>query len=399
MRLRINLRGREPSEKDLTTDFRSALLKGGFSPEESAQAHRHSSWNWRRATYEWCMKSRAGRLAWQYCAYLFAALFTMPVAALLSMETARLCLHSAGRVAAVAPCVAALIAGAMTVSPRLRDALSSLASLTWSSAVLMMAMVGVATVTLSYYFDDPSFESWTALTAALAYFQSHTPAILFQCFVFSFVMLVLSRVMSGQSELLFSRQHDRQSTARHEAAHALVACVLGFSVRGGRVLQRPGPNGLVGYIEVPPPTDSAADAIHALIVRKMAVFVAGVVGSQRSPSFLSVCRSLIGQPDGIEARTLSWIGAAGRQDSTLLIDVVAAVILDLNTPAWRLAIDGVGGEMLLRYGDLLEGERIAEVARVLGLRMDAVQAVARAAPGSVTDLLGWRPAEGQDCHA
>ena len=76
---------------------------------------------------------------------------------------------------------------------------------------------------------------------------------------------------------------DRTMVAHHEVAHALVASVLGLPVREAWVLRRLDEHGIGGAVRLEMPRmASSTQALYGLLVRKVAVSVAGVAGARPS---------------------------------------------------------------------------------------------------------------------
>lgn len=171
--------------------------------------------------------------------------------------------------------------------------------------------------------------------------------------------------------------------ARHEAAHGLVAAVLGVPFCGVRVLPASGavPEGRAGggWVDLgcPPPAATAED-LYSLAVRKLAVAAAGAVGARGGRPLAEAIGDPAAAKDWCEARELSWLMAALRPDRDLWWDVARAVHADLDAQGWQAAIEAAARCLVRARGGVVAPEVFAGIASRFGLRMDAVEACSSA---------------------
>ena len=245
------------------------------------------------------------------------------------------------------PAVSAALAGILSTSPRLHLEVAILARAVWAAVTTMLAWIGGAVVAMVFLWDelDPA-SAWT-LGDAVKHLRADAPTIFFSLLMVwaMFCALRFGIVGSTRSGAIrhaaLAREgvtrSDRELTARHEAAHALVACVLGM------------------------PLESACE---------------------RGPR--PVQESMWGlqtQRDWAQAKELSWFAASLRPGQVLVDEVLEAVIPALHAEPWTTAIEK-GADVLLRAGsDRVLPEVFAAIAHHFGLALPVVEAVCRMGAG------------------
>lgn len=337
---------------------------------------------WIATRLEIAGKSPVGRLARRYRERLLISCFTMPSAAFLAAKIGALGSIPAGASDAFAPSMAATIAGALTVSPRLHLEALFLARIVTSAATTMLVAIGGITVAAVLFWDEPDPAlSWT-LGEAVAYLRAAAPTIFANLF-FLWLLLCVMRFMfvgfrSGplRRPVLF----DRKMAARHEAAHALVASVLGMPLEGAWVLHDVDTRGIGGAVTLRvPPMPLTTRALYGLLARKVAVNVAGVVGARGKRPMDAILHELRFQNDWVQATELSWIGASLHPDRVLVRDVLEALVPALQTMPWKRAIATAATALLRAGSDPVPPDVFATIVRRFGLALPAVEAIAEAA--------------------
>lgn len=182
-------------------------------------------------------------------------------------------------------------------------------------------------------------------------------------------------IAANATGLAEANRRDREMTARHEAAHALVASVLGVPfdhalVHRSRLAGIGGRIAPVSPARAHPPADACGS-----LVRKVAVLVAGVCGTRDGEE--AICfASVGGEKDEIQARALSWAAADFAPGRDLFGEVCAAVRADLGAASWGRAV-AAGADLLLEAdGEPVPADAFAGIARRFGLALPAVEAVA-----------------------
>lgn len=165
---------------------------------------------------------------------------------------------------------------------------------------------------------------------------------------------------------------DRRGTARHEAAHALVATVLGVPFDEARVYKpsfsRPS-NGHIHAVAPDRPHDPTE--AYGLLARKVAVFAAGVIGAHDGDGPISFVGG--GEKDRESATLLSWAACDYAPGRNLFREVVDALTAALAAEPWPSAIAEAADVLLAADGEPLPAEPFHEIARRHGLRLDAVE--------------------------
>jgi len=339
---------------------------------------------WFSSLFEAASKSPVGRFVRRQRTPLLAACVVMPGAALLSAKVQALGFVPAGAPGALWPALSAAIAGALAVSPRLQLETLVLMRVVKSAVTTVLAAAGAIVAAMVLFWDrlGPA-PAWT-LDETVAHLRANTPTILsyllglwlFACmlrFAFGF------RFGPRRSAAVF----DSKMAARHEAAHALVAVVLGLPVKGAWVLRQPDGRGIGGTVSLgTPPAARTREALYGLLVRRAAVNVAGVAGARGKRPLEAVLRELTYQNDWVQAAELSWVGASLHPDRELVWNVLEAVVSALHTAPWTAAIAAAAKALLRAGGDPVPPEEFAAIARRFGLTLPAVETLAAALPSS-----------------
>ncbi len=246
----------------------------------------------------------------------------------------------------------------------------------------MLVAIGGTTVAAVLFWDefDPA-RSWT-LGETVARLRAAAPTIFANLFVL-WLMLCAMRFMfvgfrSGplRRPMLFNRK----MAARHEAAHALVASVLGMPMEGAWVLNDFDAHGIGGVVTLRVPLmPLTTEALYGLLARKVAVSVAGVVGARGKRPMEAILHELKFQTDWTKATELSWIGASLHPDRVLVWNVLEAMVPALQTMPWKRAIATAAKALLQAGGDPVPPETFAAIVRRFGLALPAVEAIAGAA--------------------
>ena len=285
------------------------------------------------------------------------------------------------------PVSSAAIAGALSAWPRLHLEAALLVRAVGSAARFMLAAIGALTAAAVFFWDgrDPA-SAWT-LGEAVASLRADVPTILSWLFTIWVFLRVLSFVAVGGSRSGATRhavlaregavRSNRELAARHEAAHALVACVLGMPMESAWINDGPDWFGIAGAVRIhPPPAAQTLEASYGLLARKIAVSVAGVVGERGARPKEKIMRELYVQRDWAQATELSWFAASLRPGRVLVETVLNAVIPALHTAPWMAAIED-GAKALLRAGsDPVPRNVFAAIARRFGLALPAVETLA-----------------------
>ncbi len=346
---------------------------------------------WIASRLEAAGKSPAGRFVRRHRKKLLAACVTMPGAALFSAKIEALGFVQAGAPVAFWPAVSTAIAGALSVWPRPRLEAALLMRAVGSAARFMLAAIGALTTATVFFWDgrDPA-SAWT-LGEAVANLWTNAPTILSLLFAVWVFVRVLRFVAVGGSRSGAIRQavlarectarSNRELAARHEAAHALVATVLGMPMESASVNDGPNWFGFGGVVRInPPPAARTLEASYGLLARKIAVNVAGVVGERGARSKEEIMDQLYTQRDWAQAAELSWFATALRPGQVLVEMVLDAVIPALHTAPWTAAIEDGAQALLHARNDPVLPDVFASIARRFGLALPAVETFAAALP-------------------
>ena len=175
-------------------------------------------------------------------------------------------------------------------------------------------------------------------------------------------------------------------TARHEAAHALVASVLGLPLKEATVHRHSLAN-VLGTTTLGPITAIPTMAsLYKLIVFKIATNLAGNawIPSNQSPD--AVLCELADHPDLIESIQLAWIGHPLHREGWLPYDILKVLIPALHAPAWQEAIEAGAAALLQELGRPVPAAVFATIARNYDLTLPEVMALARCPSGSVEEM-------------
>lgn len=173
----------------------------------------------------------------------------------------------------------------------------------------------------------------------------------------------------------------RERAARHEAAHALVASVLGVPFKDVRVLRETDwtGDGTTGFmVATPPPAPRPSAFLHGVLARKIAVLLAGVIGAHDGDGPICFTGGG-GAQDLARAETLSWAAADLAPERVLLDEVRAALLPALRSDSWRRAIEAGAGLLLDADGGAVPAGAFARVVRCFGLTLAPVEALAAGA--------------------
>lgn len=183
-----------------------------------------------------------------------------------------------------------------------------------------------------------------------------------------------ARATTGAVRIAWS-PFDRRGTARHEAAHALVAAVLGVPFDEARVYEasffRPS-NGYIHAVAPERPHDPAG--AYGLLARKVAVLASGVIGAHDGAGPVSFAGG--GEKDRNDAALLSWAACDYAPERNLLREVMDALTPALRAEPWRTAIEEGADALLAANGEGVPADPFREIARRHGLRLNAVEALA-----------------------
>lgn len=326
--------------------------------------------------------SSVGRFVHRHRDKLLAAGVAMPGTALLSAKVETLGILPNGVSGALGPVLAATVAGAITAWPRLRLEVLIVARLVGSAAKSMLAVIGGAVVAAVLFWEQLGPEPAWTLAETVAHLRATAPTIFSLLLLLWLMGLALHLALFGSRSEAIRRAawFDRKLVARHEAAHALVASVLGLPMEGAWVLDRPDRRGVGGAVRMATsPALSTTEAMHDLVVRRVAVNIAGVVGERHGRSMGEIVRRLETQQDWAAAGAMSWIVDAAYPDRGLLRNLLEAVAPTLQTAPWQSAIAEAAKVLLRAVGDPVAPEAFAAIARRFGLALPAVEALADAA--------------------
>ena len=349
---------------------------------------------WTTAHFEAAGKALAGRLNRRQRRKLLKTVATMLGAAGVTALVETSGLVPAG---VLGPAVSAVLAGAFSVWPRLHLEAAILARVAWAAVTTMLAWTGSLVVAAVFLWDerDPA-SAWT-LGETVKHLRADAPTIL-SCLFTAWTMFCVLRfgIVGGTRSgairhAALAREgvarSDRELTARHEAAHALVACVLGMPMESAWINDAASRNrlGIGGAVSIGvPPVALTPEASYGLLARKIAVFVAGVVGERGPRPMKEIMWGLQTQRDWAQAKELSWFAASLQPGQVLVETVLEAVVPALHTGLWTAAIEE-GAQALLRAGSgPVPPDVFAAIARRFGLALPAVETLAAAFPNPPT---------------
>ena len=318
-----------------------------------------------------------GRFAWRQRRHLLAASVAVSATAAMVAMVDALRLGPASGVAGYG--LSAAIAGTLAVSPRLRLEALILVRTVASAVRAMLATVGAIAAAAVLFWDRLSVPSDWTLDETVARLRTDSAKIVADLLLLWFVGCVLRWAMFGfrHSQIRRASLFNRKMAACHEAAHALVATVLGLPLQAAWVLRDFDERGAGGGVILAlPPTVAAPKPFYDLLARKVAVSVAGVAGARGNRPITDVLRELEHQYDWVQAKELSWIGASVRPDRVLLQDVLETVVFTLHTPSWTAAIATAAKVLLQAAGDPVPPETFATIARRFDLALPGVEALA-----------------------
>lgn len=339
---------------------------------------------WTTAHFEAAGKALAGRLNRRQRRKLLKTVATM-----LGAAGVTALVEASGSVPAgvLGPAVSAVLAGAFSIWPRLHLEAAILARVAWAAVTTMLAWTGSLVVAAVFLWDerDPA-SAWT-LGETVKHLRADAPTIL-SCLLITWTLFCILRfaIVGGSRSgairhAALARESmarsDRELIARHEAAHALVACVLGLPMESAWINDGPDWCGFGGAVRLDaPPAAQTLEASYGLLARKIAVSVAGVVGERGARPMGEIMRELYIQRDWAQAMELSWFAASLRPGQVLVETVLEAVVPALHTAPWTAAIEE-GAQALLRAGSgPVPPDVFAAIARRSGLALPAVETLA-----------------------
>lgn len=311
-------------------------------------------------------------------------------AGLLSATLDGLGLLPGSKPSAFLPAVAAAIAGMLATSPHLCSKLWFLTRVVRSAVATMLVTLGVGVVAAVLFWDRLGpMPPWT-LDQAVAHLRADAPGIA-SCLFSLWGTVAVTRMMLGSfrsSPMSFLTADftqlaifDYEMAARHEAAHALVACVLGIPMTGAWVLRVPDARGNGGAVTIgQAPAAGRAEALYGLLARKMAVNVAGVAGARSTWSMDAILGELEQQRDWVQASELDWIAGSIHSHRDLVSEVLTAIVPVIRTKPWQDAIEEMAKVLLQANGDLVAPEVFAAAARRFGLALQPVEEIASGCP-------------------
>ncbi len=347
---------------------------------------------WTAARLRGAGKALTGRLNQRQRRKLLKTAATMLSAAGATALAERSGLVPAG---VLGPAVSAVLAGTLSIWPRLHLEAAILARVVWAAVTTMLAWTGSLVVAAVFLWDerDPA-SAWT-LGETVKHLRADAPTILSSLLMIWTMFCILRFAFVGGSRSGAIRhaalaregvtRSDRELIARHEAAHALVAYVLGMPMESAWINDGPDWCGFGGAVRLDaPPAAQTLEASYGLLARKIAVSVAGVVGERGARPMEEITRELYIQRDWAQAMELSWFAASLLPGQVLVEKVLDAVIPALHTAPWTAAIEE-GAKALLRVGgDRVPPEVFAAIARRFGLALPAVNTLAAAFPNPPT---------------
>lgn len=169
----------------------------------------------------------------------------------------------------------------------------------------------------------------------------------------------------------------REATARHEAAHALVAHVLGVPYVDVQVNRHLDASGGAGGLRAPPAEAACApDDLYGRTARKIAMLLAGRVGELGGGADLA-CVAHERSKDWVQASTLAWAMADAAPGRPLLESLFAALSRDLAAPEWDAAIRDGARALLDAGGEAVPAAVFASVAARHALALPRVVDAAR----------------------
>ena len=324
-------------------------------------------------------RSAAGRFARRHPEHAFAAGIVLPLTVAIGAAIESAGLIPGAHFNAVDPLVAGLAAAAIQVSPTLQslafDALRLLRSVA-ASALIIIGLAASALVVLW-----PSLQVTPSLTLTEAALDLRTlqpglAGLFFGCWA---AVFIACRLVFGLPLPMVRKEPAsmrRRSAARHEASHALVAVVLGHPAIGARILLRSWSNGIGGEFVMDAPDPASGRDIHALLVREIAMLVAGVAGDLHRRPIDEVYEELRGQTDWARAPGLSWLAAALWPDRALCETVTELMVPALARLEWQAAIACAADELVLAADEWVPAETFAAISGRYALSLPEIESLA-----------------------
>lgn len=252
-----------------------------------------------------------------------------------------------------------------------------------ATARSVLALVGAAALLIAWHWDVLDPQTSVSANDAVAGLHALVPVVLASLAILCGAMHVVRFLAVGSFP-----KHQRMgsdggwrlplfdlwTTARHEAAHALVAEVLGVPHCGARVVRASGSavddRASAGWVDIgPAPRMTTAGDLYSLAVRKIAVAAAGALGARRGRLLDEALLDSDAQADWVGAGQLAWLAGPYCLQDALLTAVAEAVLSDLGTGSWQAAIDHAAEDLVLAHGGVVPPERFGDLARRFQLSM------------------------------
>ncbi|MBV8594445.1 MAG: hypothetical protein JOZ27_09120 [Caulobacteraceae bacterium] len=162
-------------------------------------------------------------------------------------------------------------------------------------------------------------------------------------------------------------------TAREEAKHALVGCVLGLPVQAATVFLFRTSSGCRGAVSVrPPPEEWSFRGSH---VRMMAAVVSGHVRPGKKADPVDVLDAMKGTGDWQKVEQIAWSAAIERPGTDLFAEVAQTVVEDMAEPRWRTALKEAATLLVRRTGRPVHAEEFQQIAARHGLSMPRTESL------------------------
>ena len=165
-------------------------------------------------------------------------------------------------------------------------------------------------------------------------------------------------------------------TARHEAAHALVACVVGLDVISAE-LHNPSvqdrPEGTVTIETKAGPGDD----LFKILVQKMAVGISGAMAQQTWLTVEDAVSAFGSKSDWDKVSELSWVAGFIQPRRVMWVEVADILLKEFTKPCWQAAIEAAASVLLDALGKEVSGERFNAIAKEHGLSLAGFDLISR----------------------
>jgi hypothetical protein len=242
---------------------------------------------------------------------------------------------------------------------------------------MTLATVGVAVVCLVTAWKVPAHAPLTPLEETIRVLRHDGLPLLSVFLVLASALVILTLPL--RSARPSPLRCDHRGAARHEAAHALVACVLGMPLVEAFVHAEPRGGRGGGITLAPFRTRCTPEGVRELVVRKIAIGVAGQAVDWDGPVHGGMfCGG--GERDFVQCQEMFWIWNSVAPDwpcsGNTLAETLIRTHAALRTPAWRQAV-AAGADALLRdLGKPVPPDVFATIAREHNLALPEVVALA-----------------------